>query len=152
MNSASVITYRIVNPNPSTPIQNLTINETLPSNLVLATDVVSGSTDCSVKTGDTATITGTSGAGSFAFSGYTLGAGESCQIRISVTSGTAATYTSPSASLFSDQGETTFSSASSLTVSATAPTFTKVFAPSSVNVGERTRLPFTVDNTNNRAG
>ena len=102
LNSASTITYTIVNPNPSTPVQNLTINETLPTNLVLATEVGNGSTDCPVKAGDTASITGTSGAGSFAFSGYSLSAGESCQISVSVTSGTAATYTSPSASLFSD--------------------------------------------------
>ncbi|MCP3867945.1 MAG: hypothetical protein GY703_07600, partial [Gammaproteobacteria bacterium] len=77
-----------------------------------------------------------------------LGAFESCTVVVDVTSSTPGTHTNVSGTLTSDQGSGG-TATDNLTVDTSLPGFTKSFFPSSISVGGRSTLTFTIDNSAN---
>ncbi len=96
-------------------------------------------------------VTAPAGGGTIAFSDGELGTGETCTVTVDVTAGTAGVHTNPSISLaFAELGgDPPTTAPADLTVSATLPGFSKSFAPSSVPLGGRSTLTFTIDNSLN---
>ncbi len=147
LNSVSVLTYTISNPNAADPITGLSFTETLPSGLVLANKLGIESTSCALRAGETGLVSGALLGDTIEFSGFSLNAGEQCQLKVNVLSATENTYSLLPANLVSDQGVSAPSGNTSLTVASASARFSKSFSPSTVGVGQRSRLTFTLDNT-----
>ncbi len=91
------------------------------------------------------TITAPSGGTTISLAGGKVGAGKSCTIRVDVTAPSAGGYLNETGSLTSTLGNSG-STEANLTVDDQRPGFSKAFSPSTVDLGERSTLTFTVDN------
>lgn len=139
--SVTTIEYVITN-NSASPMTNLAFNNTLPVGVTIA-DPANASHDC-----NTGTLTAPDGGSTITFSGGGVGAFSTCRIRVDVTSSTVGMHTNPAITLSSSAGNS-MSVMEDLTVTNDRPGFTKSFAPSSLDVGERSTLTFTIDNSAN---
>ena len=142
--SISTITFTINNSAEAAGVTDLAFTDTLPANVTIATPAQLTS-DCG-----TPTLTGAEGGGTISMSGGTVGAFGACTLTVNVTSATAGTHTNPIVTLTSSTG-TSDSVAVGLTVDTALPGFSKSFSPASVNLGQRSTLTFTIDNTLNAA-
>jgi hypothetical protein len=139
--SVSTLRFDIVNDVAST-ITDLAFTDTLPAGVVIATPA-SASTTCA-----DGVLSAPGGGGTLGLSGGRLGANGSCTVTANVTSSTPGTHMNVSGDLTSSAGNSGTAS-DDLTVDTTRPGFSKSFAPSSVPLGGRSALTFTIDNTLN---
>lgn len=129
----------------------------LPKNGVCGSSSVLTSSSSSVtQTANlTSTTSGTRANGAAALNqlsltGGSLAPGETCRFSttLSVPASTApGTYTNTTSGLFADVVPVSPAAVDELTISATEPVFTKAFTPTSIQIGEVSRLTFIVDNT-----
>jgi uncharacterized repeat protein (TIGR01451 family) len=143
--SVSTLTFTITNSAP-TPVTDLAFTDvlpTVPGDVDIATPA-NASTTCDIAFGGSG-VTAPDGGGTITFSDGELGGGESCTVTVDVTASTPGTHTNPAITLSSSAGSS-MSLAVDLTVSTTLPGFSKSFAPSSVPLGGRSTLTFTIDN------
>lgn len=142
--SISTITFTINNNAEAAGATALAFTDTLPANVTVATPAQLTS-DCGIPT-----LTGAEGGNTIVMSGGTVGPLSSCTVTVNVTSATPGLYTNVSGDLTSDAGNSGTATAD-LTVSTALPGFSKSFSPASVNLGARSTLTFTIDNSLNAA-
>ena len=137
--SVSTLTLEISNPEQHVTT-DLAFVDNLPSGVVIATPAIA-STTCG------GTLTAPDGGSTISLTDGAVGAGVSCSVSVDVTSSVPGTHTNVSGDLTSSAGNSG-SATADLTVSTSIPGFSKSFSPSSVNLGSRSRLTFTIDNAN----
>ncbi|MEO1085667.1 MAG: hypothetical protein AAFY88_15615, partial [Acidobacteriota bacterium] len=123
------------------PVTDLAFTDTFPAAITLATPA-SASTDC----GDFATLTAPDGGGAVTLSGGAIGAFGTCTVAVDVVSSTAGVHTNTSGDFTSSAGNSG-PATDDLTVDAARPGFSKSFSPTSISLGERSTLTFTIDNS-----
>ncbi|MEM7584608.1 MAG: hypothetical protein AAF560_14555, partial [Acidobacteriota bacterium] len=144
--SVSTITFTITN-GAGAPVTDLAFTDnlpTVPGNLLVAA-APNITSDCG-----TGTVTAVAGSGTITFSDGQVGGSQSCTITVDVTAGTVGVHTNPAITLTSSAGSE-MSLPTDLIVFSGLPGFSKSFAPSSVPLGDKTTLTFTIDNTLNAA-
>ena len=143
--SVSTLTFTITN-GTGAPITELAFTDTLPGAVVIATPA-NASTTC-----DDGVVTAPAGAGTISLSDGRLGDGEACTVTVDVTADAAATVTHMNVSgalTYAELAGAPPTASADLTVDITRPGFSKSFAPSSVPLGGRSTLTFTIDNSAN---
>ena len=139
--SVSTLTFTIFNGGAS-PVTALAFTDTLPTGVTIANPAVASTTCLDGQVGAPA------GGGTISFSDGRLGVGLTCTATVDVTSSSVGTHTNISGDLTSSAG-TTDPASDTLTVDTTLPGFSKSFAPSSIALGGRSTLTFTIDNSAN---
>lgn len=139
--SASKLTFTITNL-LGTPVTDLAFVDNFPAGLTIATPSGAKST-CG------GTLSAPAGGTTITFSDGAV-ASASCAVSVYVTSSAVGTHMNVSGSLTSSLGNSGTAIAD-LTVAADRPGFSKSFSPSSVGLGQRSRLTFTIDNTANES-
>ena len=143
--NVSTITFTITN-NPGSPVTDLAFTDTLPTILggVVIADPANASTTCL-----DGIVTAPDGGGTIIFTNGKLGAGDSCTVSVDVTTFTPSVNTNPSIILTYAElaGDPPSSLPVDLTVTGTLPGFSKSFAPSTIPLGDRSMLTFTIDNS-----
>ncbi len=139
--SVSTITFTITNGSAS-PVTGLSFTDVLPAAITLA-DPANASTTCDL--GVSGTLTAPDGGSTITLSDARLGGSSSCTVTVDVTASTPGAHTNPAVTLSSSAGSS-MSLPVDLTVVTTLPGFSKSFAPSSVSVGEKSTLTFSVNN------
>ena len=140
--SVSTLTFTIMN-GAAAGVTDLAFTDTLPAGVTIATPA-NPSSSC----GDTATLTAPDGGSTITFSNGQIGASSSCTITVDVTSSTPGTHMNVTGDLTSSAGNGGTAS-DDLTVATDRPGFSKSFAPSAVQLGSRSTLTFTIDNSAN---
>lgn len=140
--SASKLTYTIDNVGGLT-VTDLAFANTLPGAITLAIDKIENTCD--------GTVTASAGGSTISLSDGKLSASGSCQISVYVTSSTVGTHTNTTGDLTSSAGNSG-TSTDDLEVIADRPGFTQSFSPSTVSLGQKSRLTYTVDNSTNTNG
>lgn len=139
--NVSTLTFTIDNSGGGT-VTDLAFTDTLPAGVTIA-DPAKASTTCV-----DATLTAPIGGSTITFSDGELGTGSTCTVSVNVVGTAIAKNTS--GDLTSSAGNSGTAS-DSLTVTTSLPGFRKSFSPSSINLGTRSVLTFTIDNTANAA-
>tara|TARA_R110002049_G_scaffold44333_3_gene129858 strand:- start:97926 stop:106268 length:8343 start_codon:yes stop_codon:yes gene_type:complete len=142
----SVLTYTITN-STTNAATGLAFTHTLPAALELAAGETS--TNCGP-----AVLSAPAGSGTIELSGGTIGSEASCTVSVTVTSATAGSYQNATGDLTSSLGNSGSASTNQLTVNASsgAPVLSQAFSPSSVTLGAKSTLTFSIDNTANTNG
>ncbi len=138
--SATKLTFTINNMGGA-GVTGLAFSDTLPAGVTLASPASPGSF-CG------GTLTAPDGGGTITFTDGVVGPGAKCTISVHVTSSTAGTHMNTSGDLTSSAGNSG-TATDDLTVATDRPGFTKSFSPSSVPLGNRATLTFTIDNSAN---
>ncbi len=141
LGSTTTLVFTIGNANP-TPVLNLAFSDTLPAGVLIATPALA-STTCR-----DATLTAPAGGSTIVFTGGRVEGSSSCTVRVNVTGTSLGTKMNVSGDLTSDHGNSGAAS-DDLMVVADRPGFVKSFSPSTVPLGGRSTLTFTIDNTAN---
>ena len=94
-------------------------------------------------------VTASAGGNTIAFSSTGISANTTVTIKVNVTSDTDGTYASSVVELTSDAGTSTAFSRDLEVISTNRPKFSMAFNPAVVNLGDRSTLTFTIDNTVN---
>ena len=136
--SVSTLRFDITNPSGSA-VADMAFVDNLPAGITIASPSAAQST-CG------GTLSAPEGGGTIVFSGGTVGVAGSCFVRVNVTSSTVGVHTNVSGSLTSNVGSSGTATAD-LTVATDRPGFSKSFSPSTVAFGGRSRLTFTIDNS-----
>lgn len=138
----STLVFEIDNSSFSTPITDIAFVDNLPAGMTVAMPARVNNLCIN------ALVVAPPGGSTISVSGGRLAANSICTIEVNVTSSTVGVAMNVSGDLTSSAGNSGPASAD-LTISSDRPTFTKFFAPNLVNLGERSTLTFTVDNTLN---
>ncbi len=146
--SSSTATFTIDNTGGGTTVSGLAFIDNLPADVTIA-DPANASTDCDL--GVTGTLYAPNGGSTVILNDAQVGAGEVCTVTVNVTSSTPGAHTNPAVTLSSSTGSS-MSLPIDLTVVTSLPGFSKSFAPSSVPLGDKSTLTFTIDNTLNATG
>lgn len=136
--NVSTLTFTIESMNPD-PVIDLAFTDTLPAALTLAAPSFLSNT-CG------GTLTAPEGGTTIALTGGAVGATSSCQITVDVTGTAIGSHQNDSGNLTSSVG-TIAPAVATLTIAGDRPSFSKSFSPALVQLGETSRLTFTIDNT-----
>lgn len=139
--SVSTLRFDITNDNPVDPVSDLDFVDNLPAGVTIATPA-NATSSCG------GTLSAPDGGGTITLSNGVLGVSSVCTIAVDVTSGVVGTHTNTSGDLTSSAGNSGTAS-DDLMVADDRPGFTKVFSPTSVGIGGRSTLTFTIDNSLN---
>lgn len=139
--SVSTLTFTIDNSDSGTPVTDLAFTDVLPAGVILATPA-SPVSSCD------GTLSAPDGSDTVSLSGGMVGGFGTCTIQVHVTGSSPGTYMNVSGDLTSSAGDSGPASAD-LTVATDRPGFTKSFSPSTLPLGGRSTLTFTIDNTLN---
>ncbi|WP_282775451.1 hypothetical protein, partial [Phaeodactylibacter xiamenensis] len=142
LSSSTRLTFTIDNTASPNPVTDLSFTNNLPAGTVIA-DAPGATTDCG-----NGLISAPAGGGTITFSGGQLTANSTCTVQVNVTGNAAGTHVNTSGNLTSNRGNSS-SATDELVISTSQPGFYKSFSPSTVNVGQPSRLTLTVDNTLN---
>jgi len=138
--SASTLTFTIDNTGGG-PVDMMAFTDVLPAGVTLATPASS-------VNGCGGTLTAPDGGGTITLIDGEVAAGGQCTISVNVTSTVVGTHMNVSGDLTSSTGNSG-PAIDDLTVDTQRPGFTKSFSPSTVPLGSRSHLTFTIDNTAN---
>ena len=139
----STLVFTIDNTASGTGVTDLAFSDilpTVPGDVDIATPA-NASTTCA-----DGVLTAPAGGGTISLSGGRLAAGAVCTVSVSVTAATVGVHTNTSGDLTSSAGNSGVAT-NDLTVATSLPGFTKSFAPSTVPLGGRSTLTFTINNT-----
>jgi uncharacterized repeat protein (TIGR01451 family) len=146
LNGTTSLTFTFSNPNTITPLVGTTLNDNLPSGLVVANPPNVGGT-CS------ADVVASSGSGSIAIANLNLNASASCTVAVDVTGTTGGTKNNTTGQVSStfDDGTATFRPVTGGTASASVvviapPSIAKAFNPALVIVNGTSALTLTITN------
>ncbi len=146
--SVSTLTFTITN-GGATPVTDLEFTDTLDNAVplleVVIADPANASTTCDIADGG-AGLDAPAGGGTITFADGEIAGAATCTISVDVTSSVVGTHSNLSGDLTSSAGNSG-TAMDDLNVVTTLPGFSKVFAPSSVPLGGRSTLTFTIDNT-----
>ena len=145
--SVSTITFTITN-GGALPVTGLSFTDTLPMvpGPTTIADPANISTSCDL--GLTGTLTAPDNGSTITLANGQIGALQSCTITVDVTASTPGAHTNPAITLSSSNGSS-MSLPVDLTVATNRPGFSKSFSPSSISLGGRSTLTFTIDNALN---
>jgi uncharacterized repeat protein (TIGR01451 family) len=145
--AVSTLTITLTNSNGEA-ITGVTFTDAYPAGLVNAA-TTNAATTCG------GTVTAAAGGNSLALSAATIPANGSCTVSVDVTAATAGTYDNdlPAGAVTSDNAPANATPSNTATLEVTAaplaaPTVAKAFAPTSIVMGESTRLTITLENAN----
>jgi hypothetical protein len=148
LNGTTSLTFNIANPNPSTPLINIALNDTLPAGLVVAAGGAAGS--CLA---DSAFVIANAGSQSVNMVGLVLPANSSCSYSVNVTgvaSGNWVNTTGPVTGAFLDAGDSaiavTGAAATASVVVELPPVISKAFSPALIAPNGVSTLTFTITN------
>ncbi len=139
--STTTLRFDIVNSDP-TPVTDLAFTDILPAGVTIADPAVA-STNCV-----DGMVSAPPGGSTITFTDGRLGGSKACRVLVNVTSSTAGTHTNTTGALTSSAGSSG-TATDDLDVDAGFPGFTKIFTPSTIELGGRSTLTFTIDNTAN---
>ena len=139
--SVSTLQFNITEDEGS-PVTDLVFTDTLPAGVTIASPAMA-STNCM-----DGTVSAPDGGTTISLSGGRLGAFQSCSVTVDVTSSTPGLHTNTSGDLTSSAGNSG-TATDDLTVDTDRPGFSKSFAPSSLPMGGRSTLTYTIDNSAN---
>ena len=122
---------------------SVSLSDTLPPGVVVA-DPPNAVTVCAGGT-----VSAPAGGGEVSYSGGSVGVSTTCTTAVNVTSAAAGRYSNVTESVTSSLGTSAAASATLTVDPAAAPGFSKAFSPATVEVGEISRLTFTIDNAAN---
>ena len=137
--AVSTLTFTITN-GTGTPVTSLAFSDTFPANMVIATPS-SAATTCTEGV-----VVAPNGGTTISLSAGKVAGNSSCTVTVNVVA--TATGTNTSGDLTSSAPNSGTAMAT-LTVSTSAPGFSKAFSPSTVPIGGRSTLTFTIDNSAN---
>ncbi len=140
--SVSMLVFTIDNTLGGVSLNGLAFTDSLPSGMTLAAPAFVSNTCFG-------TVTATNGGSSISLADGMVGTGESCGIIVNVTASGGVeniTYTNTT-SVLTWTGAEGNAATDDLTVAVDRPGFSKSFAPSSVEIGGRSTLTFTIDNS-----
>ena len=145
--STSTITITITN-GSGLPVTDLAFTDVLPvvPGPMTIADPANASTTCDL--GISGVLSAPDGGSTISLSDAQIGAAQSCTVNVDVTASTPGAHTNPAITLSSSAGSS-MSLPIDLTVITGLPGFSKSFAPSSISLGDRSTLTFTIDNTLN---
>ncbi len=126
------------------PVTGLAFTDNFPAGVAIASPANA------IDTCSSGTLSAPAGGTTVTYSGGQLAAGGTCTISVDVTSSTIGTHTNTSGDLTSSAGNSG-PATDDLNVVTTVPGFSKSFSPSSVSLGWKSTLTFTIDNTLNAA-
>lgn len=126
----------------SSPLGELAFVNNLPAGLAISPSPAL-ETDC---TG--AVLSAPAGGSTITFSEGAVGAASSCTVSVNVAGSAAGVYANTSSDLTSASGNIGPSSAT-LTIDSNRPALSKAFADATLEIGQRTTLTLTIDNSNN---
>jgi len=141
--STTTLRFDIENFSPS-PVSGLAFTDNLPAGVTIA-DPASALSDCR------GTLSAPDGGATISLAGGSMAGSQTCSIFVNVTSSTVATHTNTSGDLTSSFGNSGPAIAD-LVVTADRPGFFKSFSPAALNIGARSTLTFTLDNSANPNG
>ena len=136
----STLMLNFTNPNANATLTGLSVSDTFPAGLSVASPVTTTNT-CG------GTFTPSAGDTSLSLSGGALAAAAACSITVVVTDGTAGTAINTTGSVSTNESGTGGTASATLTVVA-PPTISKVFGASSILLNGTTSLTFTINNPN----
>lgn len=133
-----------INNGATVPITGVSLTDTLPSGLAIAT------TPAATTTCSGGTVNAAAGTDTLSLSGATVPAGGSCTFSANVTGSASGSYINniPASSLSSNEGLTNPGAASDTLNIRSAPTVAKAFNPTSISAGGTSTLTITLGNTN----
>lgn len=138
--STSTLQFDIENTSPAS-VSGLAFIDNLPAGVTIA-DPASALSDCG------GTLSAPAGGATITLSGGSVPAFGTCSILVNVTASSPAVYTNTSGDLTSSAGNSGPATAD-LVVTVDRPGFSKSFSPDSLNIGARSTLTFTLDNSAN---
>ncbi|MEO0728711.1 MAG: hypothetical protein AAFZ63_29515, partial [Bacteroidota bacterium] len=141
--SVSALTFTIDNSGSGTAAEDLAFVDNLPAGMTVAS-VPGVTSTCGIS----AVITATAGSSTISLTDGIIVAGGNCAISVNVTSSTVGTHTNTTGDLTSNLGNSGTASAN-LQVLDNRPGFSKSFSPASIELGGRSTLTFTIDNSAN---
>lgn len=149
----SRLTFTVTNPNPSTALSGITVNDvfpTAPAAMTVASPLATGNT-CGgtlLDSGGGALANGDAG---IRITGASLAAGASCTYYVDVTAGTNGTYTNTTGNISSTESGAGGTATAQMVMQAgiVPPTVTKTFAQSSLGMHGVTTMTLTFYNPNN---
>ena len=139
--SVSTITFTITNMSAS-PVTDMAFTDNLPGPVTIANP------PNAMHTCVSGNIAASAGGASVVFSDGEIGGSSGCTVTVNVTASTPGAHTNPAITLSTSAGSS-MSLPIDLTVATNRPGFSKSFAPSSVPLGGRSTLTFTIDNALN---
>lgn len=138
--SVSTLVFTIDNITPD-PVSDIAFTDNMPAGVLLATPA-------NVVSTCIGTVTAVDGSSVVSFSDGQLASSNTCTITVDVTSSVVGTHTNTSSSITSNAG-TGGTAIDDLTVDPNLPGFSKSFSPSTIDLGGRSTLTFTFDNSAN---
>ena len=145
--SVSRLTYEIRN-DATVGATSISLSDDLPENVLVAADPDIRLTNCNTA----GALTGVSpGGAGITWNAPAHPAGVTCTISINVTSALVGSYLNRTEEARSSLGLSPSAEATLTVDPAEAPVFTMAFSPATVDLGEVSRLTFTIDNTENVA-
>ena len=141
--STSELRFTITN-GSGAPVTDLAFVDNLPAGVVVASPGAP-TTDCL-----TPTLVADDGTGSITLSGASVAGSTSCTISVYVTAAAPGTFMNVSGDLTSSAGNSG-TATDDLTVATNRPGFSKNFSPATVDLGERSTLTFSINNSLNSA-
>jgi len=142
--SVSTLSFTINNASPSL-VSGLAFMDNLPAGMTIATPANAVS-NCVASEGSI--LAAPEGGSSVSISDYSILPFSVCSVLVDVTASTAGVLTNTSGDLISNVGNSGTATAD-LTVDVSRPGFSANFSPNAVDLGERSTLTFTIDNTLN---
>lgn len=139
VNGTTTLTFTIGNANPSTNFTNVAFTDTLPAGLIVANP------NGLVNNCGSGTVTAVAGLNSISVSALSRNAATSCTIVVNVTANSEGAKNNVTGAISSTQGGTGLTASATLNVIA-APTFTKSFGASSIQLNGTTTLSFAITN------
>lgn len=145
VNTNSLLTYVVSNPNTATALTGVAFSDTYLANITNNGTVASNT--CT-GTGVAGAVTAVNGGNSLAYSGATVAANGSCTITINVRASAAGTYADATDVAVTSTGPiATSGNTASATLSVGKPSITKAFAPATINTGGTSVLTLTLTNS-----
>lgn len=138
--SASTLRFTLSNTS-SQSVESIAFTDNMPAAIIVADAP-------KIENGCDGTVTAVSGSNTITLSDGKLLGNASCTLSVQVTSSTVGTHTNTTGNLTSSAGSGG-TATDDLTVDAALPGFTKSFSPGTIDIGGRSTLTFTVDNTLN---
>ncbi|MEM9822240.1 MAG: hypothetical protein AAF985_14250, partial [Bacteroidota bacterium] len=140
LGSVSVLTFTIVN-NAGTPLSDIDFTDNLPAGMIVATPA-NVTSNCF-----SGTVSAIEGGSVISLTDGQITGNGTCTITVNVQGNAVGTLSNTTGELTSSLGNGGMASAN-LTVADNRPSFSKSFAPTTVNIGGRSTMTFIIDNTN----
>jgi len=143
--SVSTLIFTITN-NNATPLLDINFTDNLPADVEIA-DPPNAFISCHPNV--SVVLTANPGESIITLTDLDMPGSSTCTIKVDVTSNTAGIHTNTTSTITSVDEDPAGPASDDLIVDLSRPGFTKTFSPSTVNIGIKSTLTFTIDNSGN---